>query len=80
MVGTNDRDLNRITALLDQLAHLSTSPVRDVEISTPVYFAPEDWTAFSGEDTAGAKEWRMKCALEQMKVLENWTPESRPSF
>ena len=74
IVGTNDRDLKRITALLDQLAHLSTSLVRDVEISTPVYFAPENWTAFE-EDSVWAKEWRMKCVLEQIKVLETWTPE-----
>ena len=74
LVGSNDRDLHRISALLGQLAHLSTSVVRDVEMSTPVYFAPENWTEFQ-EDSAWAKELRMKCLLEQMKVLETWTPE-----
>ena len=37
MVGTNDRDLNRIKALLDQLDRLGTGSEREVETSMPIY-------------------------------------------
>ena len=54
LVGSNDRDLHRISALLDRLAQLSTSVVRDAGMSTPVFFAPDDWMQFQ-EDSLGPK-------------------------
>ena len=74
LVGSNDKDLPRVNALLDRFAQLSTSEVRDAEMSTPVIFAPDNWLPFQ-DDSAWAKEQRLKCLEEQIRILDEWTPE-----
>ena len=68
--------LNQITRLLDRLEQLSTSSEMEVDSSMPIYIAPKDWTEFAGTEKPWMKKWRMQCTMEQIKVLEGWTPDN----